>query len=96
MRATGWKGSKTLGVRVGRHDAAQHFNRNWGTVEIEIDGRFHSFRLRETFWTTCPEFRGGELKNWRLRNRLAPWPPQETPELALTPLGGNCFRLSAS
>ena len=95
MMATGWKGTGTYGVRVGKSNAAQYFKKSWSSVDIEIDGEVHNYPLFETFWTSCPEFLGGAVKNWLLRHRLAPWPPWKTPELILTPLGGNRFRLSA-
>ncbi|HXI42031.1 MAG TPA: hypothetical protein VNH18_11280 [Bryobacteraceae bacterium] len=44
-----------------------YFKRNWPSVEIEVDGELHTFPLSDTFWTTCPEFRGGALKDWILR-----------------------------
>src|SRR5712692_5511641 len=94
MQATGWKGSNTYGVRVGPANAARYFNQSWKSVELEIDGKFHNYKLLDTFWVDCPEFRGGVLKTWLLRHRLAPWPPFKTPKLVLTPLGGNRFRLS--
>ena len=96
MNATGWKGTKTFGVRVGVDNAAKYFNREWSSVEIEIDGELHNYPLHENFWTTCPEFRGGGLKDWLLRQGLAPWPRGKTPKLKLTPLAGNRFRISSS
>jgi hypothetical protein len=94
MTAKGWKGTGTYGVRVGISNAAQYFKRDWGSVEIEIDGELHTFPLAETFWTTCPEFRGRALSGWLLRRGLAPWPPRRPPALELTPIGGTRFRLS--
>ena len=94
MEARGWKGG-TYGVSVGKANAAQYFKKTWSRVEIEIDGEFHSFPLRETFWKTCPEFRGGALKEWLLRSGLAPWPRGDPPKLILRPLKENRFRISA-
>jgi hypothetical protein len=94
MTARGWTGTGTYGVSVGRANARQFFKREWTSVEIEVDNQFHSFQLSEAFWVTCPEFRGGALKDWLLRHKLAPWPRWKTPKLILTPLGGNRFRLS--
>lgn len=37
MNATGWKGA-TYGVRVGLSNAIKFFDKEWDTVEIEIDG----------------------------------------------------------
>jgi hypothetical protein len=100
MTATGWKGGKnkermesTYGVSVGRTNA-RGFSKHWKAVELEIDGDFHEFPLRETFWTNCPEFRGAVIGQWLSRHGLAHWPHGKPPKLVLTPLGGNRFRLS--
>jgi len=93
MTATAWK-SATYGVRVGASNAAKFFKREWKSIQVEIDGEFHEFRLPDTFWTTCPEFRGNVVKKWLLRHGLAPWPYKKPPRLEVVPLGGNRFRLS--
>ena len=93
MRVTGWKGG-TYGIRVGKANAEDYFSRDRRTIEVEIDGRFHVFALSDTFWTTCPEFRGAVIGHWLQHNGLAPWPSRRPPELELTPLGNNRFRLS--
>ncbi len=93
MKATGWKGS-TYGIRVGKQNAEHYFDRRWKTIEVEIAGHFHSFSLADTFWTTCPEFRGVVIGQWLDDNGLIPWPKGKPPQVELTPLGGNRFRLS--
>ena len=93
MRATGWKGG-TYGVRVGQQNAAKFFRKNWSGIIVEIGGRPHYYALRSTFWTTCPEFRGAEIGDWLEANGLAPWRSGEPPDLELTPLGENRFKLS--
>ena len=55
--------------------------------------KFHRYPLSNTFWTSCPELRGGVIKQWLVRQGLAPWPHRAPPKLVLTPLGGNRFRL---
>ncbi len=95
MTATAWKG-ETYGVRVGKTNAVNFFGDDWKTVEIELDGEFHRFRLSKTFWTTCPEVRGRAIKQWLFRRGLAPWPQGKPPQLVLTPLGENRFRLSTA
>jgi hypothetical protein len=95
MTATGWKG-ESFGVRVGTENAKAHFPQTWKTIGVEIDGMVHSFKLNATFWTSCPEFRGKEIKQWLSLHGMAPWPKGKPPALLLTPLGGNRFRLSAA
>jgi hypothetical protein len=93
MKATGWKGG-TYGIRVGKENAKRYFDRSWNTIQVDIDGRVHQFPLNETFWTTCPEFRGAEIGVWLCATGLAPWPRGHPPQVLLSPLGSNRFRLS--
>jgi hypothetical protein len=93
MVATGWKGG-TYGVRVGRENAACHFNRSWTGIQVLINGRYHGFALTSTFWSTCPEFRGEAIRQWFLQEKIAPWPYRQPPRLVLTPFGDGRFSLS--
>jgi hypothetical protein len=97
MTVKGWiggsAGSPVFGVRVGIPNASR-FLRDWKTVELEIDGELHEFPLRDTFWKTCPEFRGAPLKRWLFKHRLAPWEPGKPPTLTLTELSPRRFRLT--
>jgi hypothetical protein len=95
MQATGWQnGSGYYGIRVGKKNAATYFDKSWTSIEVEIDGHGYAFSLRETFWKTCPEFRGAAAGAWLLKNGLAPWPSRCAPAVVLTPMGANRFRLS--
>jgi len=96
MKANGWQNGKggTYGIRVGAENASKYFDRAWTSIEVEIDGHRHSFALSEKFWATCPEFRGAAIGAWLRDNGLAPWPPREPPQVELTPVGENRFRLS--
>jgi hypothetical protein len=93
MEAKGWKGG-LLGVRVGVENRQQYFNKDWTSVQIELDGQIGSFRLTSGFWRHCPEIRGKEIQEWMLKRGLAPWPHGKPPQLELTPLGGSRFRLT--
>jgi hypothetical protein len=48
MKATGWRGN-TYGVRVGQANAVKFFSRKWKTVDIEVDGTFHTIPLSPGF-----------------------------------------------
>ncbi len=76
MEATTWRAA-TFGVRVGKPNAERYFDRAWSTVEVRIDGEFHTFKLSDTFWTTCPEFRGGPLPAWFAAHGLQEWPKRQ-------------------
>jgi len=94
MNATGWKGG-LLGVRVGKQNRAEHFSKDWDSIEVEIEGVFVSCPLTPRFWERCPEFRERSIHEWFIKCGLAPWPKGSPPKLELTPLGGRRFRLSA-
>jgi hypothetical protein len=96
MNATGWQssGGITLGVRVGVANAKEHFDSSWSSIEVEIDGELFTFPLSKAFWRKCPEFRGAPVTAWMRRHGLAPWPRGQPPEVVLTPLGRNRFKLS--
>ena len=94
MRATDWKGA-VYGIRVGKANASRFFPRGCARVEVDLDGDTQSFRLSETFWTTCPEIRGAPIEQWLRAHGLAPWQSRRPPEVRLVPLGGNRFRLVA-
>lgn len=93
MLVRAWKGA-TYGIRVGKLNAERYFKRNWTNIEVEINGRFYLFNLSSTFWTTCPEFRGGPIPNWLRSQGLIPWPKGNPPKFELIPLKDNKFRLS--
>jgi len=95
MKVTGWtNGRGTYGIRVGKNDAREHFDRTWASVVIEVAGVSEEYPLAATFWTTCPEFRGRTIGAWLVREGFAPWPAQQSPELDLVSVGERRFRLA--
>ncbi len=93
MIVTGWRGG-TYGVRIGKRNVRTYFDRSWNEIEVEIDGKAYKLPLRNTFWTTCPEFRGSVIGVWFKQNKLIPWKPGKPPKLNLTKTEGNRFILS--
>jgi hypothetical protein len=97
MIVKAWRAA-TYGIRVGKPNARNYFRQHWDHIEVEIDGEFYSFKLSPTFWTTCPEIRGGPIPSWLGSQGLIPlpiipWPERNPPEFELIPLGDNKFRL---
>lgn len=92
MIVSAWKGA-TYGIRVRIKDAHKFFDKSWTHIEVEIDGVFYKFPLSPTFWSKCPEFRGGPIPNWLESQGLIPWPKGNPPKFELIPLGDNRFRL---
>jgi hypothetical protein len=93
MRVSAWKGA-TYGIRVGKQNAKKYFQRNWKSIEVEIDGEVHEFSLSDTFWGTCPELRGVVIERWLRKNGLLPWTKGKPPHFTLAPLAGKRFKLS--
>jgi hypothetical protein len=100
MLVTGWKNGKfrgsrglTLGVRVGREFAERFFDKDWDAILIEMEGESVPVKIAGTFWTTCPELRSPAIGTWMRKKGLAPWPEGRPPEMRLTPMGRNRFRL---
>ena len=97
MKASAWSdGRGTFGIRVGIPNRDQHFHRSWTMIEVEIDGRAHTFALTAGFWNRCPEFRDSGatvIRDWLKRHHTLNWPTGEPPRFQLLPLGGNRFRL---
>jgi len=88
-----WKNG-TYGIRIGKKNVRKYFKRNWDQVEIKIDGIFHEFKLSSKFWTTCPEIRGKELRDWLRSQKSIPWFKGHPPRFELVPLSENMFRLT--
>jgi hypothetical protein len=93
MRAKAWKGG-AFGIRVGKANARRFFDATRPMVEVEIDGKWDRFLLSKTFWTGCPEIRGVPIRSWLRDHGLDSWPQRHPPEIELTPVGDNRFRLS--
>jgi hypothetical protein len=95
MKVTAWSsGSGTFGIRVGKPNRDLHFRREWSSIEVQIDGKPHGIALTGGFWRNCPEFRSVIIRDWLATKGLLEWERGQPPELELSPLGGNRFRLS--
>lgn len=102
MEASAWKGGKsttsTYGIRVGVQNRDTYFDPTWTTIEIEVDGVFHTFQITPGFWRRCPEFRDSGspvIRGWLNRHYTLTWPRGEPPRVELIPLGDGRFRLGS-
>jgi len=93
MIASTWQGGGTYGIRVGNKNAQRYFRKNWSSIEVIIDGKTNVFNLSNTFWTTCPEFRGKEIGVWLRKHGLDRWPKGKPHKVELIPLRANKFKL---
>lgn len=97
IKVTAWSnGGGTYGIRLAKTSVKKHFSPELQTVEVEVDGQRQVYRLRKTFWTTCPELRGGVIGQWLQQTGLAPWPKGEAPVLALEVGKGTQLHLRKS
>jgi hypothetical protein len=97
LRVTGWKSGReggVFGLRVGRQNAKQFFDKKWRFVELDFDNRRVQINVTRGFWAGCPELRDPFVKVFLERNKLVPWPKGRPPRIELTPRGGNRFSVS--
>lgn len=85
----------TFGIRVGFTNRDQFFQENWETIDVEMDGQVHEFKITAGFWNKCPEFRdrGGLIRDWLERHNSLAWPKGQPPAVTLIPIGPRRFRL---
>lgn len=85
------------GVRVKVDDRDQYFNREAGTVLVELEGSDIIAKVnidKDSFWgPTCRELISKEIGQWLRQRGLAPWAKDDPPRLVLEPLEDNRFLL---
>ncbi|MDW7656875.1 MAG: hypothetical protein SCM11_06845 [Bacillota bacterium] len=92
MIVSAWQDG-TYGIRVGKENAQKWFQKDWKSIEVEINGRLYTFDLSPTFWTTNPEFREGPIPHWLEMHGYLSWPKRNPPKFELIVIEGNRFRL---
>jgi hypothetical protein len=99
---SGWKNGNfllrrpvALGLRVRRKHAAQFFAKEWDSILIEMDGATVPVAITKTLWSSCPELRSSAIGAWLKKRGLVPWKKGKPPQMQLTPLEANRFRLDA-
>ena len=97
MRVTAWSnGGSTYGIRIGVPNRRAFFDEAWSTIDIEIEGRPHTFELTGGFKRGCPEVRDRKspvIREWLKRHHTLKWPKGRPPSFELVPLERNRFRL---
>lgn len=85
------------GIHIGVKNRKQHFKQEWDSINVEIDGQFHEFKLKPGFWKKCPHIdnSNGEtvIHDWLQKNFTLPWSKNKPPHFYLLPLGYRDFRL---
>ena len=93
MLVSCWKGG-TYGIRITKDDRNRFFQRQWTTVTVTAGSNTSTHKIEGTFWTTCPELRGGAIKDYVLAQGHSSWKTGNPPKLTLTPNHGNSFTLT--
>jgi hypothetical protein len=104
MIVTAWKnGTPTpsgagYGVKLAADDRDRYFQRDWDTIELELEGYAHVVKVnvaKLSFWnSTCRELIHSEIGRWLIDNGLGCWQMRQPPKLSLKFIGGNHFRLT--
>ena len=97
MKVTGWKSSRgggTFGLRVGKQNAKEFFDKTWHFVDVDFEGKRVTINITESFWASCPELRDPFVRVYLEMKGMAHWPKRRPPKMELTPCGGNRFRVS--
>jgi len=97
VEVSAWhNGAGTYGVRIGKPNREQLFNKSWESIEVDVDGCLCQFQLTSRFWENCPEFRDSGstiIRDWLNTYHSTNWPRGNPPRFKLIPLGGQRFRL---
>ena len=82
-----------FGVKIPK-GAMDMFQPKWTRVSIELGETEVDVPITPSFWRKCHELRSKDIGVWLIDNGLNKWPSRMPPDIELTHLGGNRFRLS--
>ena len=106
MIVTAWKNGTVsssatdanYGVRLAANDRHHYFQRDWETIELELEGYAHVVKVnvaKPSFWDSrCSELFHAEIERWLIDHGLESWQMGKPPKLGLKFIGGNRFRLT--
>ncbi len=85
------------GIKISVSDRDQYFDRDWKTIILALDGIFPKIEInidKDSFWNkSCRELISVEIGKWLIKNKLAPWPEGNPPQLDLQKIGEREFLL---
>ena len=97
MEVSAWHdGKKNYGIRIGKRNRDLYFDRSWEDIEVEIEGKSHTFKLTAGFWKQCSEFRDSGttlIRDWLTKNQSIVWEKGNPPRFQFISLGGKRFKL---
>ncbi len=63
LEATVWNNSgEGWGLRIRKSSSSWFVGRK--SVNVSLQGKVVAFPITESFWRTCPEIRGGAIREW--------------------------------
>ena len=92
MEVSTWK-SVSYGIRIPKKHRQNIKEKCTNKIQIKLDGKYHEFKIRSTFWTTCPEVRGKPIEKWLRKHKKIIWPKGKPHKLILDYEGENKFTL---
>ena len=104
MVVTAWnngsysKSGAGYGVKLAADDRDRYFQRNWKTIELELEGYANVIKVnvaKPSFWNSkCRELIHSDIGRWLIDNGLNTWQTRQPPKLYLKFIAGNRFRLT--
>lgn len=103
MLMQGWNNGRFLangsgyGVKVSEQFRDEYLDVNWSSIFLHLDGEEEPVELainNSVFWGKGRELRSGRIGKWLIKNGWATFEPDNAPELKVTPLEGNHFKVS--
>ena len=85
------------GFKVQAADRDEFFQKEWGTIVLEIDGEAEPVEIAidpERFWgENIRELTHPAVGKWMRRYGVAPWPAGNPPVFGLEPVEANRFKV---
>ena len=75
----------------------EYLDVNWASIFLHLDGEDEPVELainNSVFWSKGRELRSGKIGKWLIKNGLATFDLENPPELVVTPMEGNHFKIS--
>ena len=85
------------GVTVSGQFRDENLDVNWASIFLHLDGEDEPVELainNSVFWSKGRELRSGKIGKWLIKNGLATFDLENPPELVVTPMEGNHFKIS--
>ena len=85
------------GVKVSEQFRDEYLDVNWASIFLHLEGEDEPVELainNSVFWSKGRELRSGKIGKWLIKNGLAEFDVENAPELTVTPMEKNHFKVS--